>query len=58
MFMQDAKSIQERLDELIKRRNQIIMGKWGFRLRSGIPYLDGWIDALIWVLSNEKTEKA
>jgi len=55
--MQDAKSIQKRLDELIKRRNQIIIGKWGFRLRSGIPYLDGWIDALIWVLSNEETAK-
>jgi len=54
--MQDAKSIQKRLEELIKRRNQIIVGKRGFRLRSGIPYLDGWIDALKWVLSNEETE--
>jgi len=58
MSMQDAKSIQKRLEELIKRRNQIIIGKRGFRLRSGIPYLDGWIDALKWVLSHEETEKA
>jgi len=54
--MRDAKLIQKRLEELIKRRNQIIMGKRGFRLRSGIPYLDGWIDALEWVLLNEQTE--
>jgi len=56
MFMRNAKLIEQRLEELIKRRNQIIVGKRGFRLRSGIPYLDGWIDALKWVLSNEETE--
>jgi len=54
--MRNAKLIEQRLEELIKRRNQIIVGKRGFRLRSGIPYLDGWIDALKWVLSNEETE--